>query len=236
MKPLGFELPERPLVSCMCLTMPGREEFLKIAVDCYEKQTYPYRELILISGNGYLHSKTSPYSPTGFVWVKADGQSYPLGDKRNAAVRMANGQVIVHWDDDDYSDPGRIEDQLEALRMYRKAVFGYRSMDFLDLTTGLWHHIGKGRSDIEPFGTSLCYLRSWALAHPFPSLQVQEDVEFIRVAAQHNEVCSEDGFWMMYATAHPGNTSPRTNMARFPVVPPERWLDAPHIALVNARA
>ncbi len=55
-----------------------------------------------------------------------------IGAKRNFGCEHAEGEIIAHWDDDDYSAPGRLADQVERLRESGKAVTGFHSMRFTD--------------------------------------------------------------------------------------------------------
>ena len=58
-------------------------------------------------------------------------------------------------------------------------------------------------------GTSLMYRRDWWSAHRFDSVQVGEDNRFASEASAARELASTDARELMYATIHPGNTSPR---------------------------
>ena len=42
-----------------------------------------------------------------------------LGDKRNRLCELARGEIIVHWDDDDWHGRDRIARQVAALRLER---------------------------------------------------------------------------------------------------------------------
>lgn len=128
-----------------------------------------------------------------------------IGDKRNLAASMAHGEIIIHWDDDDFSAPGRIADQVARLQQSGKAVTGYHSMRFTD-GRRWWHY--SGTRDYA-LGTSLCYRRDWWAAHPFDHVNVGEDGRFAKVAANAGQLISVDAGEMMYATIHPENTSPR---------------------------
>lgn len=137
-----------------------------------------------------------------------------IGQLRNIGAEAAAGAVIAHFDDDDYSSPGRLRDQIDRLVASGKAVTGYRSMRFTD---GREWWLYKG--DVEyALGTSLCYLRSWWQANPFPELQVGEDNGMVSRARAQGQMISADAGQLMWATVHPGNTSPR-NMANH-----KQWL------------
>jgi glycosyltransferase involved in cell wall biosynthesis len=55
------------------------------------------------------------------------GIKHSIGAKRNLGCEAARGEIIAHWDDDDYSAPGRLEDQVRRILTSGKAVTGYNS-------------------------------------------------------------------------------------------------------------
>ncbi len=172
------------LVSCICPTMASRREWLPKAIACFDSQTIEEKELIVVDD--------SPSART-------------LGDKRNLACARAKGEFIAHLDDDDWSAPGRLADQIALLVGTGKAVTGYHSMRFTD-GSRWWKNVNTSRF---AFGTSLVYRRDWWQAHPFPSLQIGEDAHFVNAAAREKQLIAVDAGDLMYATNHPGNTSRR---------------------------
>jgi glycosyltransferase involved in cell wall biosynthesis len=85
------------LVSCICITQPGRENFVEQAVQCFDDQDFDPkdRELVIVND-------------------RKDGMT--LGGLRNAAVRVAGGRYFMTWDDDDIYDPRRISAQFTAMQ------------------------------------------------------------------------------------------------------------------------
>lgn len=78
-------------------------------------------------------------------------------------------------------------------------------MRFLDMATDQWW-LYMGEPDYA-LGTSLCYQRSFWMGNPFAAKMVGEDNEFVFANRRH--LAAVDAGEMMYATTHPGNTSPR---------------------------
>lgn len=135
-----------------------------------------------------------------------------IGAKRNFACEHAKGEVIAHWDDDDWSAPGRIEHQILSVQTSARAVVGFRSMEFRDVSTGKrWRYRG---ASCYALGTSLVYRRDWWDAHRFHALNIGEDNRFVGEAATERQLFTEDANGLMWASNHPGNTSPR-NLAGF---------------------
>ena len=112
-----FALDEKvqPLVSCLMVTR-GELQILRHSVDCYLKQDYPSRELVVVSENvtPELERFFAGFPDTGIRLVKAvDGLS--LGELRNISVEQARGPLICQWDDDDLHDPRRISTSVKVL-------------------------------------------------------------------------------------------------------------------------
>lgn len=128
-----------------------------------------------------------------------------VGAMRNAGCEAAAGQIIAHFDDDDFSHPERLNDCIRRMFESGKAVTGYHSMRFTDGTMWWQYH---GASNYA-LGTSLVYRRDWWDAHRFPDLSVGEDNAFVTAAARARELVSAEAGEMQWATVHPGNTSPR---------------------------
>jgi glycosyltransferase involved in cell wall biosynthesis len=137
-----------------------------------------------------------------------------IGQKRNFGSERADGEVIAVWDDDDYSAPGRLADQIGRLQESGNGVTGYHSMRFTD-GQQWWQYRGE---ENYALGTSLCYRRDWWKNHPFKSVQVGEDNGFVADAVAHGQLISVDARELMYATVHNANTSPRCMGAAWEVL------------------
>ena len=192
-----------PLVTCLCITR-GRPDWLARAIDYYAYQDYGNKQLLIV---GDLPSDLGNNWPgclvyfTGLLGV----DWWSLGEKRNFGCEMADSQYIATWDDDDYSAPGRISQQVAELERTGAAVTGYQSMKFTD-GVGWWNFSCAPGFVI---GSSLCFRRDWWLNHPFPALQVGEDSGFVSIAHQAGKLAACPDLGLMYATIHAGNTSKR---------------------------
>ena len=172
---------------------------------CFQAQTYPNKELLVVEDGPDLSRKLCQQS--GFRYLHFEGVR-SIGVKRNLANEFALGSVICHWDDDDWSFPGRIAEQVGLLSgCPAVAVTGYHTMPFQDVNTGEIR-VYKGEPGYS-VGTSLCYRRDWWKAHPFGNLQVGEDNAF--VAASKSRILTVDGMGKMVARCHPKQTDGRPN-------------------------
>jgi glycosyltransferase involved in cell wall biosynthesis len=191
-----------PLVSCLCLTR-NRLEWLKKAVACYEAQTYAPRELVIIAdAEPDVLGCRLPASARVFFAGPIN-----VGRKRNFGCRLAAGDLVAHWDDDDYSAPQRLADQVRHLVESGAAVTGYHTMKFTDGSR--WWRYSVPAPTGFAIATSLCYRRSFWREHPFEEWQCGQDEAFVNAAAREKQLSSQPDLDLMYATVHPGNTSPR---------------------------
>ena len=98
-----------PLVSCLMVTR-GDAELMAFSVDCYARQTWANRELIVVTEPEAVPAVEAMLAASGapncFIAPIAGKQA--LGDLRNAAIARARGDIVMQWDDDDLQDPLRI--------------------------------------------------------------------------------------------------------------------------------
>lgn len=195
-------MTDYPLITCLCLTR-NRREWLKKAIACYEAQTYQNKELLIIADD-VPDVELVPLPDSARVFL-----SGPLnvGRKRNFGNRLAQGEIIAHWDDDDYSAPERLTSQLAHLKATGKAVTGYHGMKVTD-GKNWWQYRCAAPTGFA-FATSLCYLKSFWERHNFEPLQTGQDEAFSSAAVREKQLASQPDMNLMYFTAHPGNTSPR---------------------------
>jgi glycosyltransferase involved in cell wall biosynthesis len=104
-----------PLVSCICPTYnrpPRYQHLLEEAIASFLRQDYPNKELIVLNdcpGQELICDEPG-------VRVVNVAERYPsIGDKQNAAVGLARGELIAPWDDDDISLPWRLSLSVERL-------------------------------------------------------------------------------------------------------------------------
>jgi hypothetical protein len=105
-----------PLVSCLMLTR-GNIELMKYSLACYQRQTYAHRELVIVpepeAAERVRTFIASQKVSNVAIFVPPPGLT--IGDHRNLAAARASGAILVTWDDDDLSDPLRIESAVKVL-------------------------------------------------------------------------------------------------------------------------
>ncbi len=120
-----------PRVSCLMVTA-NRKRLAERAVACFQNQTYPNRELVVIDDGQEDYSPLfRDIDPADVTYVRIPRtSSLVLGTLRNIALQYAEGDYIVQWDDDDWYHPERIAAQ---------AVFLDQGYDACCLSASLMH-------------------------------------------------------------------------------------------------
>src|SRR5262245_25668507 len=104
-------MPVWPLVSCIMPTR-NRRRFASQAIWYFLRQDYPNRELIIVDDGEDAIEQVVP-ADDRIDYLRVGRCS--LGDKRNLACEHSAGELIAHWDDDDWSAHSRLSVQVAAL-------------------------------------------------------------------------------------------------------------------------
>ena len=148
-----------------------------------------------------------------------NGTHKPIGELRNICLEKAleeNAEYIVFWDDDDYYDPLRIEQNIQALKKNPTADISACSKMYLLLTrenvmftSGPFH---------EKHGTAatFCIRRHYAQKHRFDSTKTKgEEITFTE-NWKANLVQVEDPEHMIMVMGHSRNTVDKSDLLRRP--------------------
>jgi len=108
----------QPKISCLTVTL-NRLVLLKESIECYCRQTYPNRELVIVTdGTPRYRQAISDYirwlDRDDIRLVAVEGRQ-SLGALRNVSLDAATGEIVCQWDDDDLNHPKRLERQFEHL-------------------------------------------------------------------------------------------------------------------------
>ena len=122
-----------PLVSCIMPTF-NRRRFVPLALKYFAQQDYPNRELIVVDdGDDPVGDLVSGLERVRYVRLPSRAS---IGTKRNRACQAARGQIIAHWDDDDWYSPDRLRYQVMPILAGHADITGLESHFVLDLSQG----------------------------------------------------------------------------------------------------
>jgi len=104
----------KPLVTAVMITgkTVHHEKFCRVALRCFREQTWPNKNLVIVSDRHYGLFEEELGSDVELVELPSKRQ---LSDLRNAGLDAASGDYVIQWDDDDWHNPDRIQVQMEAL-------------------------------------------------------------------------------------------------------------------------
>jgi glycosyltransferase involved in cell wall biosynthesis len=197
------------LVSAVCPTR-NRREFVAKAVACFLAQDYKKKQLIIVD-NG--DEPLRDLGPRNWVrsdvyervmYIRVEGARKSVGAMRNIGCAAAAGDLICAWDDDDYSHPRRISEQVKLIVMSQTNMVGYNSMPFIDEENRKAYLYRN--PEMYALGTSLMYQRAYWRGRKFPEIDVGEDNEFIERAQRARSLIAVDAGDRMVARIHSGNT------------------------------
>ena len=207
-----------PLVSCLMPTR-DRRKFVPRAVEHFLRQTHPRRELVVVDDGQRPVEDLLPPDPR--IRYHRVERPMMLGAKRNLACSLAAGELLAHWDDDDWMADHRLSAQVRALTSTPGAeACGLSSVRFFDPAAGrAWEYRWTDRDRAWVAGGTLLFRRAAWERRPFPEVRTGEDTRW--VWALPPAAVAQMGDVSLYAAlVHPGNTSrKRTAEARWHPLP-----------------
>jgi glycosyltransferase involved in cell wall biosynthesis len=174
----------------------NRRPFIRAAIQSFLDQTYENRELVILDdGDDPVIDLIPDDQRIRYIAHK----KVTVGKKRNMACEEASGEIICPWDDDDFSMPTRVTDQVFRLIISSKPITGYSTLLFWDRTT---RQAKRYRATAAGYvcGTSLAYLRNFWKMRPFRDQQEASDNAFVNPVLR--QVAAADGSSHMVARIH----------------------------------
>lgn len=193
----------RPHVSCIMPTA-NRGKFVPLAIDHFLNQDYRNAELIIIDdGKEPVKALIPKHHRIKYFYKETIST---IGTKRNHACEQANGEIIMHWDDDDWYAEDWISKQLIAIESSGADICGLNDIIFFSpIVNKYWRATDKKIERPWIAGATMVYKKKFWQQHPFKDLQVGEDYDYIwntgATTFAHDYI---DGF---IATLHAHNTT-----------------------------
>lgn len=197
----------RGLVSCLTVTKQ-RLDLLARAVTCFQRQSYPDRELIVVNDEDdgtreYLASLRDEK----ILHVRPAQVDLRLGELRNVSLDHARGEYVAQWDDDDWHHPDRLAAQLTMLEQAEADVC------VLERWTLAWPDRNLFlRSKRRPWEGTMVARRKKLPA--YAALTHGEDSVLVEECRQRGQkVCLLDRPDLYVYVVHGGNTYPADHFA-----------------------
>ncbi len=159
----------------------GRPQFALQAVQYFLRQDYPNRELLVLDDSA---DDLSPIFPRDSRIRHLRLPRLSIGAKRNLGCRLAAGEIIAQWDDDDWYGPGRLSAQVRPLLEGRAEITGLKGTLIFDLAG--WQawactprlHRMMYRHDVHG-GTLVFFRWCWEQLACYPNRSLAEDARFL---------------------------------------------------------
>jgi glycosyltransferase involved in cell wall biosynthesis len=206
----------------------NRRDLIRVALKCYLSQDWPDKELVVVDdGADMVKDLIKQLVPDAVYIYLAEKQM--IGTKRNLACQATSGEVICHFDDDDWSAVGRIRDQVSRLVESGKQMTGYHSITYWNGTRAFHYE-----SPVPEYavGTTMCYKKRFWQLHRFPDKSYAEDNALVFSARDEKQLVAVDSMQMMIVRSHASCTSNPESLRQntWPEVPreslPQEFFDA----------
>jgi hypothetical protein len=184
------DVTPRPIASCIMPTA-NRGPFVSFALELFAAQEGVDAELVVVdSGAEPVRALCEGTDRVTYVSAR---RGATIGEKRNLACAYARGEIIVHWDDDDWSAPSRLRKQVEPILAGRADATAFENRYTLSLADGAFWTIAPELhrrmyvGDVT--GGTMAYRRSYfERGARYPHVSLAEDaallVELLRAGAR----------------------------------------------------
>lgn len=166
------EPEEFPLVSAIMLAGRTALPDVLAAINCFQAQTYPYKELIIVN-NAKNQFDAAALNIQAQRNVALIDTPYPFfaGMARNFGISTANGRILAQFDPDYWYAPNRLEAQIATIASEQATVSVLASTLQYSFVSGRASYQQNDRNAI--LGT-MVFVRPQNIDHP--NLDKQEEL------------------------------------------------------------
>lgn len=217
--------------------MPSnRPDFLPRAIEIFRSQDWEDKELIIIPTEYNTRRCGHLAVPEPNIKLFAVPPDCTIGERRNLACDWAEGEVIIHFDDDDWYAPNYITKSVEHLKATGADATGLSSAFFYLAPKGLgpesphaesaWEYSYTG-SQPYVIGSGMCYYKRIWEQNDFKCINEGEDAAFCANAGRVIPHSYKEG---MVAMIHARNTASHKQLRHMKQIDPnivrnilEKW-------------
>jgi glycosyltransferase involved in cell wall biosynthesis len=195
-----------PFISCLMPTR-DRRQFVARAIDYFLRQDYVQSELIIgDDGSDSVADLVNGHPRIRYLRTPA---GLSLGAKRNLLCNAAQGEILLHQDDDDWLAPWRISYQVgEILRRGVQVCGLSRLLYYRPKTDQAFLYSYPSGHKPWVAGNTLCYTKAYWSRCPFEDTRIGEDTRFVWRASPSEIAALEDERFVI-GMLHDRNASPK---------------------------
>ena len=191
----------QPPVSCLMPTY-NRRPFAARAIDAFLAQDYPERELVILDdGEDPIADLVPADEPVRYHRLR---ERATIGRKRQLLCDLADGDVLMQWDDDDWYSSSRLRREVAPLAAGVADISGILHGFMLDTgSMRFWRGelpLHEGRLHAVIVAGTLAFTRAaWQRAGGYPDRSIGEEVALLEaVLRDHGRVASivNDGIYI----------------------------------------
>ncbi len=192
-----------PMVSCIMPTR-DRRAFVPHAIENFHRQTWENKELIVVDdGRDPVEDLCQNQPNVRYIRLP---EVLSIGAKRNICCEAAKGEIIAHFDDDDWYGPGYLTHQVSTIRQNDVIATGLHTAPFVNRKTRR-AFIYRNHPDYC-IGATITFRKAHWMTNRFQDWQIAEDNQFVQTLDPgHYLFTDHNGHFI--ATDHGSNTSPR---------------------------
>lgn len=174
--------PTGERVSCLMVTR-AQLAVCRYSIECFRNQTYSDLELIIVTDrkDHQFESYLTEISDPRIKYILINSSGIRLGNLRNIAIGCSTGQYVTQWDDDDLSDPIRVQVCMGALKASRSDAVFLES----------WTMISPSRKAIALSGRRLwegSFIAKREILPVYHNISKAEDTRFVAMLALKSKI------------------------------------------------
>ncbi len=175
-----------PLVSCIMPTY-NRRAFIGLALASFREQSYANRELVVVDdGPDAIADLVAGQPAVRYMRLE---KRISIGAKRNLACGAASGEIIAHWDDDDWYAPDRLEIQTAPILRGDADITGLENRFVLQMPQRKFWTIDRRLHQSmfvgDVHGGTIVFRRSiWTNGTRYPDADLAEDAMLLQQAVR----------------------------------------------------
>ncbi|MGO9769424.1 MAG: glycosyltransferase [Roseiarcus sp.] len=171
----------------------NRERFHTSILNCVRSQDYSNLEWIVLDDSPSRSEllATSDYNQLKYIYIEG---KLTVGEKRNLLLSHATGDIIVHFDDDDFYAPNYVSQIVASMEAESIDLLNFRGFFVLDLRRkffGYWNTAKKSglHYRLDPTGINLVTFKGiemidnhlgWGFAFSYRK-KVADSIKFLHV-------------------------------------------------------